>query len=392
MDAVDDEVRGQALQHEHQLFRETVRAFLRREVQPNHDEWERSGIVPRELFKRAGTAGVIGLAIPPEFGGAGVDDPRFWAVFVDECARYAVIGSTAGIALHETTTTPYFLSYCSPGQRERWLPGIASGDLITAVAMTEPGTGSDLRGIRAQAVRDGDVYILNGSKTFITNGINADLIIVAARTSPPGATDALSLLVVERDMPGFTRGRNLDKIGQHSQDTAELFFDDVRVPIYNLLGEEGRGLSYLMSNLPQERMSMAVSALAVAEAAVEWTVTYVQDRVAFGRPIGAFQNTAFVLAECQTEAAVTRAFVDQCLQKLAADQLSPEEAAMAKLWTTEVQGRVVDRCLQFFGGYGYTTEYPIARAFVDARVGRIYGGSNEIMKELIARSMGLGRA
>ena len=376
--------------HEHELFRESVRAFLEREVVPHHAEWEREGIVPRELFTRAGSAGLIGMAIPEELGGAGVEDPRFWAILVEESGRAGVIGSTNGIGLHETTTMPYFLEYCSDEQRERWLPGIAAGELITAIAMTEPGTGSDLQGMQTRAVRDGDHYVLNGSKTFITNGINADLVIVAARTDPAGGSRSLSLLIVERDMPGFTRGRNLEKIGQHAQDTSELFFDDVRVPAENLLGEEGLGFRYLVSNLPQERMSMAVSSIAATEAAIEWTLAYVKERTAFGRPVGAFQNTAFELADCRTEAVVTRVFVDECMRKLGAGRLSPEEAAMAKLWTSEVQNRVIDRCLQLFGGYGYMTEYPIARAFVDARVTRIYGGSNEIMRELIGRSMGLG--
>jgi alkylation response protein AidB-like acyl-CoA dehydrogenase len=377
-------------EHEHELFRESARAFLQREVVPHHDAWERAGIVPRELFAKAGAAGFIGMAVPEAFGGVGVDDPRFWAIFVEEAGRAGVIGSTNGIGLHETTAMPYFLEYCSSEQRERWLPGIASGELIAALAMTEPGTGSDLQGIQTRAVRDGDAYVLNGSKTFITNGINADLVIVAAKTDPGAGSRGLSLLVVERDTPGFGRGRNLEKIGQHAQDTAELFFDDVRVPAGNLLGEEGMGFGYLVSNLAQERMSMAVSCIATVEAAIEWTVGYVKERTAFGRTIATFQNTAFVLAECRTEAAVTRSFVDDCMRRLVDRTLTPEDAAMAKLWTSEVQGRVIDRCLQLFGGYGYMTEYPIARAFVDARVSRIYGGSNEVMKEIIGRSMGLG--
>jgi alkylation response protein AidB-like acyl-CoA dehydrogenase len=271
------------------------------------------------------------------------------------------------------------------------MPGLASGDLITAVAMTEPGTGSDLAAIATTARPDGDGYILNGSKTFITNGLNSDLVIVAARTDGASGHSALSLIIVEDGRDGFTRGRNLEKIGQHSQDTAELFFQDVRVPRANLLGDEGAGFRYLVSNLAQERMSIAVMGLAGAEAAVAWALDYVRERKAFGQPIGAFQNSRFVLAECRTETEVTRAFVERCLARLVEGRLSAEEAAMAKWWATEMQGRVVDRCLQLFGGYGYMLEYPIARAYADARVTRIFGGTTEIMKEIVGRSLGLGR-
>jgi alkylation response protein AidB-like acyl-CoA dehydrogenase len=378
-------------EHEHALFRESFAAFLDRHVMPHVNQWEAAGIVPRALFAEAGAHGFLGMAVPEELGGAGVDDFRFNAVIAEESAYRGVTAATLGITLHNDVCVPYFLEYCSDEQRERWMPGLASGDLITAVAMTEPGTGSDLAAIATTARPDGDGYILNGSKTFITNGLNSDLVIVAARTDGASGHSALSLIIVEDGRDGFTRGRNLEKIGQHSQDTAELFFQDVRVPRANLLGDEGAGFRYLVSNLAQERMSIAVMGLAGAEAAVAWALDYVRERKAFGQPIGAFQNSRFVLAECRTETEVTRAFVERCLARLVEGRLSAEEAAMAKWWATEMQGRVVDRCLQLFGGYGYMLEYPIARAYADARVTRIFGGTTEIMKEIIGRSLGLGR-
>jgi alkylation response protein AidB-like acyl-CoA dehydrogenase len=362
---------------------------LTREVTPHAEQWEQDGIVPRRLFEKAGAAGFLGMAVPEEFGGAGVDDFRFNAIIAEESAYAGVVGATLGITLQNDVCLPYFLDYADAEQRGRWLPGIAAGELITAIAMTEPGAGSDLQGIQARAVRAGDEWLLNGSKTFITNGINADLVVVAARTDLPAGPRGLSLLVVERGMQGFERGRNLAKIGQHAQDTAELFFDDVRVPTRNVLGPEGTGFMSLVSHLAQERLSIAVTAVAAAEAAIDWTVAYVRDRKAFGRPIGAMQNTRFVLAECRTRTTVARVFLDTCLQKLVEGSLTAEEAAMAKLWSTETQAEVVDRCLQLFGGYGYMLEYPIARAYADARVTRIFGGANEIMKEIIGRSMAL---
>jgi long-chain-acyl-CoA dehydrogenase len=377
-------------EHEHELFRESFRAFLAQEVAPYAEAWERDGIVPRELFLKAGEHGFLGMAVPEELGGAGAADFRFNAVISEEAAYAGVASATIGVTLQNDVCLPYFLEHATAEQRRRWVPGIASGELVTAIAMTEPGAGSDLQGMQARAVRDGDGYVLNGSKTFITNGIHADLVIVAAKTDPPAGARGLSLLVVERGMDGFQRGRKLEKIGQHAQDTAELFFNDVRVPDANLLGDEGMGFLYLVSHLAQERMSIAVGALAAAEAAIAWTVDHVRERKAFGRPIGAFQHSRFVLAECRTEVTVTRAFVEQCLRRLVAGTVSAEEAAMAKWWCSDLQGRVVDRCLQLFGGYGYMLEYPIARAYTDARVTRIYGGANEIMKEIIGRSMGLG--
>jgi alkylation response protein AidB-like acyl-CoA dehydrogenase len=363
---------------------------VQREITPNAEQWENDGIVPRDLFAKAGAAGFLGMAVPEELGGAGVDDFRFNAVIDEELAWAGAVGSGLGFTLHNDVCLPYFLELCSPDQRSRWLPGLADGSLIAAIAMTEPNVGSDLAGIatRAEATGDGG-YRLNGTKTFITNGINCDLVIVAARTDRESKHGGLSLFVVERDMDGFTRGRNLEKLGQHAQDTAELFFENVDVPAENILGEVGKGFAYLVRNLAQERMSLAVLAVAAADASVRWTVDYVRDRKAFGAPIGSFQNTRFELAECRTEVEVSRAFVDRCLTKLVEGSLGPEEAAMAKWWATDMQGRVIDRCLQLFGGYGYMREYPIANAWADARVMRIFGGTNEIMKEIIGRSMGL---
>jgi alkylation response protein AidB-like acyl-CoA dehydrogenase len=329
------------------------------------------------------------MAVPERHGGAGAEDFRLNLVIGEETQRAGVGSFGLGITLHNDICLPYFLRYCSEEQRERWLPGIVSGELITALAMTEPGIGSDLAAMSTRAIRDGEHYVVDGSKTFITNGINADLVILAAKTDPRERHRGISLMIVERGMEGFERGRNLEKIGQHAQDTAELSFSQVRVPVENLLGQEGEGFVYLVSNLPQERLSIAASAVAAAEAALEWTLDYVREREAFGQPIGSFQSSRFTLAELRSEAAIARVFVDRCAQGLNTGDLTPEDAAMAKWWCTELQGRVVDRCLQLFGGYGYMLEYPIARAFADARVTRIYGGTNEIMKEIVGRSMGL---
>jgi alkylation response protein AidB-like acyl-CoA dehydrogenase len=373
----------------HEDFRRSFRTFLEREVLAHYEQWEHDGIVPREVFARAGEHGFLGMAIPERHGGAGGADFRLNLIIGEETQRAGVGGFGLGVTLHNDICLPYFLSYCSPAQRERWLPGIASGELITAIAMTEPGIGSDLAGMSTRARREGSEYLVNGAKTFITNGINADLIITAVKTDPTQRHRGISLLVLERGMNGLQRGRNLQKIGQHSQDTAELSFDDVRVPVENLLGAEGEGFRYLVSNLPQERLSIAASAVAAAEAALGWTLDYVRERKAFGQPIGSFQNSRFTLAELRTEIELARVFIDRCVQELDENALSPEDAAMAKWWCTELQGRVVDRCLQLHGGYGYMSEYPIARAFLDARVTRIYGGANEIMKEIVGRSMGL---
>jgi alkylation response protein AidB-like acyl-CoA dehydrogenase len=374
---------------EHESFRESFRRFLEKEVVPRYDEWERDGIVPREAWRAAGRYGFLGMAVPEEHGGAGVEDFRFNVVIDEEVQLAGVSSFGLGVAVHNDICLPYFLEYCSEEQRERWLPGIASGELITAIAMTEPGTGSDLAAISLRARREDAHYVLNGAKTFITNGINADLVITAAKTDATGGHRGLSLVVVEAGMDGFERGRNLEKIGQHAQDTAELYFNDVHVPESNLLGEEGSGFMYLVSNLAQERLSIAISAVSAARAALDWTLEYVKEREAFGRSIGTFQNSRFTLADCHTEVELGQVFIDRCVAALAAGELSAEEAAMAKLWCTEMQGRVTDRCLQLHGGYGYMLEYPIARAYADARVTRIYGGSNEIMREIVGRSLGL---
>jgi len=386
---VTDGERRPLYDSEHEAFRHSFRAFLESEVVPHLDEWERDGIVPRDVFRRAGAHGFVGMAVPEEYGGAGVSDFRFNAVIGEEVQRAGATAFGLGLTLHNDICLPYFLSYCTVEQRERWLPGIATAELWTAVAMTEPGTGSDLSAIATRAERSDDGWTISGAKTFITNGINADLVITAARTDASDPHRGLTLFVVEREMEGFARGRNLEKIGQHGQDTAELFFDGVFVPDANVLGEIGAGFRYLVSNLAQERLSIAIQAQAAARAAHAETIAYVRERQAFGKAIGSFQNTQFVLAELHAELEVGQAFIDRCVEALDDDRLAPEQAAVAKLWCTEMQGRVVDRCLQLFGGYGYMAEYPIARRYVDARATRIYGGTSEIMKEIIGRSLRL---
>ncbi|MDV6211964.1 acyl-CoA dehydrogenase family protein [Rhodococcus erythropolis] len=373
---------------EHDDFRASFRTFVESRIKPQYPQYELDGILPRKLFEEAGSHGFLGTAIGEEFGGGGASDFRFNAVIAEEVARAGVV--SFGINLHNDICIPYFLRYGDAEQKKRWLPGLASGSLIAAIAMTEPGTGSDLAGISTTAVREGDSYVLNGSKTFISNGINADLIIVAARSENGENRHAgLSLFVVERDTEGFTRGRNLDKIGMHGQDTAELSFQDARIPAQNLLGELGGGFRALVSNLPQERLTIAIASAAAAQQAVTLAVDYVKERKAFGKTVGDFQNTRFVLASAQTEVAMLRTFVNSCLAEHVDGRLSADRAAMAKMAATEIQGRVTDQCLQMFGGYGYMTEYPIARAYVDARVQRIYGGTNEIMREIVGKSMGL---
>jgi alkylation response protein AidB-like acyl-CoA dehydrogenase len=376
----------------HEDFRASFQIFLEREVigqEGRYGEWEQAGIVPREVFALAGRGGFLGMAVGEEYGGADARDFRFNLVIGEETQRAGVAGFGDGITLHNDMCLPYFLTYCNQAQRERWLPGIVSGELITAIAMTEPGVGSDLAAMTTSARRRGDHYVVNGAKTFITNGINADLVILAVMTDSLARERGISLLVAERGMEGFERGRNLEKIGLHSQDTAELSFSDVPIPVENLLGQENQGLLYLLLNLPQERLSIAASAVAAAEAAVGWTLDYVKERKAFGQPIGSFQSARFALAELHGETEIARTFVDRCAQALNAKELTVADAATAKWWCTDLQGRVVDRCLQLHGGYGYMLEYPIARAYVDARVSRIYGGANEIMKEIVGRSLGL---
>jgi len=375
---------------EHDLFRESWRRFVDKEIVPNHAHWEREGVVARELFLNAGELGFLGMAAPVSLGGGGNPDFRFNLIISEEIQRAGVAGTGLGITLHNDICLPYFLNLADDAQQQRWLPGICSGELITAIAMTESTMGSDLASMKTTAIRDGDTYVVNGSKTFITNGINADLVITAVKTDPSQRHKGMSLLVLERGMQGFERGRNLDKVGLHAQDTAELFFCDVRVPVTNLLGSgEGHGFLDLVANLPQERLSIAMAGVAAARAAFTWTLDYCKEREAFGQPIGAFQNSRFWLAEIATELTIAESFVDRCVLALNEGELSAEEAAMAKWWCTELQKRVVDRCVQLHGGYGYMLEYPIARAYVDARIQTIYGGTTEIMKEIIGRSLGL---
>ncbi|CAM5304800.1 acyl-CoA dehydrogenase family protein [Streptomyces tanashiensis] len=370
---------------DHEAFRAVVRTFLDKEVLPHYAQWEKDGIVSREVWLAAGRQGLLGIAVDEEYGGGGNPDFRYGAVLAEEFTRAGAPGLAIG--LHNDIIGPYLTSLGTEEQKRRWLPGFCSGELVTAIAMTEPGAGSDLQGIRTTAEDHGDHWILNGSKTFISNGILADLVVVVARTTPEGGAHGLSLLVVERGAEGFERGRNLDKIGQKSQDTAELFFNDVRVPKENLLGELNGAFIHLMTNLAQERLAIAVAGIAGAEHLLELTTTYVKEREAFGRPLSRLQHIRFEIAEMATECAVTRTFVDRCVEEHANGALDAVHASMAKWWATELQKRVADRCLQLHGGYGYMSEFPVARAFTDGRIQTIYGGTTEIMKEIIGRSL-----
>ncbi len=374
---------------DHDDFRSLVRDFLTRRVVPEYEEWRKVGLVPRELFTAMGELGIIGTSVPEEYGGGGQRDYRYNVVIQEETARAGV--TLGGLRTHLDVVVPYFLGLADEAQRKRWLPGIASGELYTAIAMSEPGTGSDLAGIATKAVREDDHYILNGAKTFITGGYHADLIIVAARTShdPDNRRAGMTLMVVEKGMPGFTVGRKLEKIGLPTQDTVELSFDQVRVPVENRLGEEGAAFSYLGRNLAQERLAIAVGAVAQTRAAIELTLTYVRDRIAFGKPVASFQNTKFELAAVSTELEAAQALLDSAIAALIAGELDPADAAKTKLFCTEVQGRVIDRCLQLHGGYGYILESPIARLYADARVTRIYGGTSEVLKTIVSKSLGL---
>jgi alkylation response protein AidB-like acyl-CoA dehydrogenase len=372
---------------EHLAFRETVRQFLARHVLPHHASWERAGMVERWVWKVAAEQGLLGLQAEEAYGGGGVDDFRFNVILDEEIARSGATGLTFG--LQNDIVGPYLYILATREQKRRWLPGVCRGETILAIAMSEPEAGSDLQGIKTTAVRDGDHYVLNGTKTFISSGMLADLVVVVARTDREAGARGFSLLVVERDMDGFERGRNLDKVGLKAMDTAELFFRDVRVPVTNLLGTEGGGFGYLMANLPQERLNIAVSAVAAAEAAQETTLQYSKRRTAFGQPIGRFQHSKFTLAEMATEVQIARVFVDRCVELHVRGELTAVEAAMAKWWTTELHKKVVDACVQLHGGYGYMLEYPIARAYLDTRVETIFGGTTEIMKEIIGRSLGL---
>ncbi|AEH10651.1 acyl-CoA dehydrogenase family protein [Candidatus Protofrankia datiscae] len=366
-------------------FTEMVRTFVAREITPHHAQWESDGIVPRELWRKAGAAGLLGLGLPAEYGGGGASY-RFNAVVDAELYHAGATGP--GFTVHNDVCGPYFAELATPEQLGRWVPGMTSGELVAAIAMTEPGAGSDLRGVRTRATRTPGGWLLNGAKTFISNGIHADLVIVVAQTGSDGDA-GLSLLVVERGMAGFARGRNLGKVGLHAQDTAELSFDNVAVPDANVLGQPGRGLRYLMANLAQERLTIAVQAVAAMEGVLADTLDYVRTRTAFGQPIGRFQHSAFLLAELATTVKAARVFVDWGVEEHLAESLGADTAAVIKLHTTEAQQRVVDRCLQLHGGYGYTTEYRVGRAWADARVQTIYGGTSEMMKVIISRGLGL---
>lgn len=375
-------------EQDHEEFRKVVSAFVDKHVRAHAEHWEAGGKVPKDLFVKAAEAGVLGFSIPEEYGGGGSDDFRFNAILAEELSRDPVSSGTAGIALSNDIVIPYFTDLTNDEQKQRWLPGIAAGETVVAVAMTEPGTGSDLAGIRTKAVRDGDDYLVSGSKIFISNGQNADLVVTAVRTSDDPHR-GLSLLVIDTSSPGFSRGRNLDKIGLHAQDTSELNFDEVRVPVSNRLGEEGSGFFGLMRNLPQERISIAIGAVASCEGVLTRTLEYLGDRHAFGKPIGSFQNSRFEMAELVTTTKAQRAWVDSLIASHCRGELSAEDAAAAKFLTTEHYVNLVGRCLQLHGGYGYMREFRIAQDYEDARVTTIYGGTTEIMKEIVGRSLGL---
>jgi len=373
---------------EHLQFREVVRDFVRDKITPVHEDWERASCLDRSLFTEAGKLGLLGFSVPEEYGGPGVEDFRYNAIVIEEVARAGNAAAGIAFSLQNDVVLPYLTDMTTAEQKARWLPGVVSGDTVLGIAMTEPGTGSDLTGIRTVAVRDGDHYVVDGSKTFISNGRNGDLFVVATRTSDDPHR-GLTLLVVEAGTPGFSRGRNLEKIGLHAQDTSELTFTDMRVPVANRLGEEGRGFYQLVHNLPQERLSLAIGAVAAAEGVFAATLAYVKERKAFGKPVSGFQNTQFVLAELATELDLARTYLDDCLAEHVTGELTAARAARLKWWTTELQVRVADRCLQLHGGYGYMREYAVGRAFVDARIQTIYGGTTEIMKTIVAKDLGI---
>ena len=379
--------RPSILEQEHEDFRAVARAFFDKEVVPHHAAWEEAGIVDREVWRRAGERGLLCFDVDEAYGGPGIKDFRYNMVLAEEAAKAGASGP--GFAVHTDIIVPYISALGTEEQKQRWLPGCVSGDLVTAIAMTEPGAGSDLQGIRTTAVDAGDHYVLNGSKTFISNGILSDLVVVVCRTDPDAGHQGISLLVVERGMEGFERGRNLAKMGLHAQDTAELSFTDVRVPKANLLGAEGTGFVSLMENLPQERVSIGCIAVAAIEHVLDLCLAYAKEREAFGKPIGKFQHNRFVLAEMATEAHIARVFINDCVLRLNAGEVDTTLAAMAKWWTTELQKQVTDAGVQLHGGYGYMLEYPIAKAFVDGRIQTIYGGTTEIQKEIIGRSLGI---
>jgi alkylation response protein AidB-like acyl-CoA dehydrogenase len=372
---------------EHETFRDSVRRFMEQEVVPHDEKWQEQGYADKSVWRKAGENGFLCPTMPPEYGGAGADK-LYSVVLMEEQAR--ANNSSLGFGLHSEIVAPYLLAYGSEALKKKYLPKMASGEMIGAIAMSEPGAGSDLQAIKTSALKQKDFYLLNGSKTFITNGWNCDLVIVVAKTDPAKGAKGTSLLVVDTAMKGFNKGKRLKKMGLKGQDTAELFFDNVEVPAENLVGQENNGFIYLMQELPWERMQIAIGAIAKCEAALEWTKAYVQERKAFGKPIAGFQTTRFKLAELATEIQIGRVFVDKCIELLLDRKLTPEHAAMCKYWVTDLEGKVMDECVQLHGGYGFMWEFPIARAYVDARVQRIYGGTNEIMKEVISRSLGLG--
>jgi len=372
---------------EHETFRDSVRRFMEEEVTPHDERWQEQGYVDREVWLKAGANGFLCASMPEEYGGSGADK-LYSVVLMEEQAR--ANNSSLGWGLHSEIVAPYLLRYGSDPLKKKYLPKMAAGEMISAIAMSEPGAGSDLQAVKTSAQKKGDRYIVNGSKTFITNGWHCDLVIVVAKTDPAKGAKGTSLVVVDTTMKGFTKGRRLKKLGLKGQDTAELFFDNVEVPAENLLGQENNGFIYLMQELPWERMQIAIAAVAKAEAAIEWTKAYVSERKAFGKLVSSFQNTRFKLAELATEVQIARVFVDRCLELLLQNKLDTATASMAKYWVTDLECKVIDECLQLHGGYGFMWEFPIARAYVDARVQRIYGGTNEIMKEVISRSMGLG--
>jgi alkylation response protein AidB-like acyl-CoA dehydrogenase len=376
---------------EHEAFRDSFRRFVDKEIAPHHEAWEEQGYVDRTVWDKAGENGYLCATLPEQYGGSGADK-LYSVIQMEELARGGFTG--IGYGLHSEIVAPYVLHYGTEEQKQRWLPKLASGEMVGAIAMSEPAAGSDLQGIKSTAIKQADgSYVLNGSKTFITNGWHADLVIVVAKTDPAAGAKGTSLLLVERGMKGFEKGKRLKKLGLKAQDTSELFFDNVHVPPENLLGGtafENKGFICLMEQLPWERMQIAVTAVASAQAAIDWTVQYTKERKVFGQPVAAYQNTRYTLAELQTEVQIARVFVDKCLELVCANRLDTATASMAKYWTTDLQCKVMDECLQLHGGYGYMWEYPITRAFADARVQRIYGGTNEIMKEVITRAMGLG--
>ena len=369
---------------DHELFRDSVRKFLEQHAVPHHGQWEKDGHIDRTLWNRAGEAGMLCSHIPEEYGGMSADF-LYSTVVIEEVARLGLTG--IGFSLHSDIVAPYILHYGSEALKHKYLPRMVSGELVTAIAMTEPGAGSDLQGVKTTALLDGDDYVINGSKTFITNGYLADLVIVVAKTDPAAGAKGTSLFLVEAGTPGFAKGKRLEKVGMKAQDTSELFFQDVRVPRENLLGQPGMGFAYLMQELPQERLTVGIGALASAEAALQWTLDYTRERKAFGKAVADFQNTRFKLAEMATEIQIGRVFVDRCLELHLQRKLDVPTAAMLKYWATDLQCRVLDECVQLHGGYGYMWEYPVARAWADARVQRIYAGTNEIMKEIVARSL-----